>query len=360
MSARVRVLGCAAPLVAFACNRPDPELARFAQARDAWREGEAATGAAAVDAYTRARALDPDSVALALALAHAQAAVGDLAAADTTLTDTLRAHPDAGEAWYNRAAYRARAGKAADAADDLKHALAAGVRSPLEAAADPDFATVLQAPELAAILPAQPLLLKVDGPAGSVFLGSRFAVDLYVASLPGAEVHVRRDGADPGCARLVRVLEDDRTQPGMDVRKLTLDFEARAVCAGPLGPFTAVAGTATTSAPAWPVQVELPPGANVVAPPPLVTEVPVPGRLAPDGSGYAAVRVGAGVAAIGRADHPVTSSSGPAEVALEWRVDGQTRAVGGWWRSSGPVDLRGEGWRTTVGGTTTAGTGSGD
>lgn len=330
----------------IACAQPDPELQRFRTALDAWERGQADPAAAGA-AYAEARAADPDSAVLALWQAKARADAGDLAAAEAALTEVLRAHPDAGAAWYNRAAYRARRGEAAGALEDLRQALALGVRNPLEASADPDFAELRTRPEAATVLPPAPVVLKVEGPEGSVFLRSRFGVEAYVGALEGVPVELWRQGADPGCARLRRIVEDERRDRKMRVARISLDLEAVGPCTAELGPWEARAGEAKVGAPALPLRVEAPPGAGVETGA-LPERLPVPSALIAEDAGFAAARVGAGVAAMGRADARILAGARGPDVELELRVDGQTRARGGWWASSGPLELQARGWSQRV------------
>jgi hypothetical protein len=182
-----------------------------------------------------------------------------------------------------------------------------------------------------------------------VFVGSRAPVELVVSTLPTAAVRLVRDGADPRCVRLMRVLEDDTLSPGRTERAVTADLRADGPCTATLGPFTVSAGPAKLSLAAVPLVVEGPPGA--VAPadlPPLPTEIPLPSAYAPADAGFAGQRVADGVVALGRPGDAITGNGRKPDVTLEWRVDGQTRAVGGWWREPGPVELHAGTWALTV------------
>ncbi len=338
-------------LVLFACS--DPALEPFEKSLAAYEAGTAALAAkdpaTAAERFAEARTHDPRSVPLVLWEAKALAEAGKLDEADARVTEIIQAEPTIATAWYNRAAWRARAGRMEDAANDLRQALSLGARSPLEAADDPDFATARAHPAFADVLPAQPLEASVRGADGAVFVGSRYPLELTIAALPSAELAVAREGADPGCLRLGRVVQDDRAEAGRLTRVLTVELRAEGPCDTTVGPFVVTAGSARVSLDPVPVKVEAPPGAPPAAGiQPLPSVLPLPGALAPPDAGFAARRVGDGVVAMGRPDRTVTGNGGRPDVLLEWRVAGQTRATGGWWRAAGPVSLAAEGWTEVV------------
>lgn len=341
-------------LLLLACSGgDDPALEPFEAALAAYDEGAAALAAGkpedAAARFAAAREKDPRSIPLRLWEAKALADAGRLADADARLTEIVEGDASVGMAWYNRAAYRARAGRMDDAAADLRRALELKARSPLEAADDPDFAAARAHPAFAGLLPAQPLEARAKGADGAVFVGSRYPVEITIAALPTAALAVAREGADPGCLRLGRILQDDHVEAGKVTRVLTLDLRAEGPCDAVLGPFVVSAGGARTALAPLPVKVEAPPGAAPASGlPPLPTELPVPGSLAAPDAGFAAKRVGDGVVAMGSPDRTLTGNGARPDVALEWRVDGQTRAIGGWWRTTAPVALAADGWSETV------------
>lgn len=332
----------------------DPELDPFARALASYEAGQEALAAgdpkAAAARFAEARAADPRSLPLVLWEARALAEATDLAGAEARLTEVLQADPTVGMAWYNRAAYRARAGRMDESASDLRRALELGVRGPLEAAADPDFAAARAHPAFAGLLPPQPLDATIRGPEGAVFVGSRVPIEIAVTTLPGAAPILRREGGDPGCLRLSRVVQDDRESAGAHTRTLTVELRAEGPCDAMLGPFTVSgANGASATLGAVPVKVEAPPGTPAVSGlPPLPAEWLVPSAFAAADAGFAAARAGGGVVAMGPAGRAVSAQGAEPEVRLEWRVDGQTRAVGGWWRSDGPVVLSADGWSAEV------------
>lgn len=339
-------------LVATLSGCDDPALKPFAASVHAWEDGRAALEkgrpADAVVAFASARTHDPGSVALRLWEAKALAETGALDQADAALSELLHSDPSIGVAWYNRAAYRARADRLPEAAADLSKALSLGARSALEAAADPDFAPALAHPAFAGILPAQPLEATVTGP-GAVFVGSRYTLEFTVSALPAASISIERTGADPACLRLQRIVQDDHQEAGRTTRRLAVDLRAEGPCDSALGPFVVTAGGARLSLDPVPVKIEAPAGALPAAGlRPLAASVPVPGTLAPPDAGFAARRAPVGVLAMGRPDRTITGGGKPPDVVLEWRVDGQTRATGGWWHADGPLELSAEGWAETV------------
>ncbi len=338
--------------VLVACS--DPKLAPFKEGLAAYDEGRAALDggdpARAVERFAAARATDPESVPLALWEAKALADAGQLGAADVRLSALVDAHGELGVAWYNRAAYRARAGRMGEAASDLTRALALGARSPLEAAADPDFEAARAHPAFAGVLPAQPLEATITG-AESVFIGSRYPLVVTVTTLPNASPTLRRSGQDPGCLRLQRILQDDTAGAGKVTSVLTVELRAEAACDTALGPFEVRAGSATVNVDAVQVRIEAPEGHMPPPVPPLPAVLPFPATYAPADAGFRATR-GDGAFVMGPPGAPIrATASGKdrrADVTLEWRVDGQTRAIGGWWFGGEPLAVSAGEWTQDV------------
>lgn len=326
------LLGCA-----------DEAMKPYAQALDAYEEGAAALDAGrpadAVEAFARARKADPRSASLVLWEAKALADAGRLADADAALSALIREEPTLAQAWYNRAAWRVRAGRVDEAAVDLKEALRLGARSAIQAAADPDFAAVRGQGPFAALLPPAPLVALAKAPEGAVFVQSDLPIDVYVEALPDAELALTRLAGDPGCLRLARIVEDDRDVPGSRLARVTLTFRGEGPCGGPVGPFRVAAGADVFEVPAVEVKVEAPPGAPEAPAPPLPGALPLPGQLVAEDARWVARRVEDGVVAVGRADRTPLGNGRRPDVVLEWRVEGQTRAAGGWWREAGPVTV---------------------
>jgi hypothetical protein len=155
------------------------------------------------------------------------------------------------------------------------------------------------------VLPPAPLLVTGSGPEGAVLVGSRFDIELRVSALSASRLTLRREGADPGCLRLVRVVEDDRAIEGGVERRLRLGFRGDGPCAGELGPFVVAAGPSTGATQPFPITVEALDGASVPVPA-LPVALPVPGQA------------------------EAGPWEGDVDAELEWRVDGATTRKGRW------------------------------
>lgn len=332
-------------ILLLACS--DPQLDPYRAALDAWRQGrdalEAGRPAEAVDHFVRARAHDPRSPALALWEARARADAGDLPGAERVLDAAVVATPELAAAWYNRAAYRARQGHLDAAAADLEVALARGAASPFTAAADPDFAPHLDHPGLARLLPPAPLVARVEGPEGAVWVDGQVEVRLQVHGLAAPAPTLRFPEAPPAGIALQRVVEDDRVEGEVATRALTLWYRASAPALARVGPFVVQAGSAQLVLDPVTVKVEGPPR-PLPPPAPHPAELPLPSALAPLAEDWTARRVAGGVCALGRPDEAVTADGQPPAVELEWRVAGQTRARGGWWPGDAPRVLAAGDW----------------
>jgi len=332
----------------LACRDPafDPvrgALAAYDRGRVALDEGrvdEAAT------AFAEARAHDASSPLLMLWEGKALAARGDLPAAEARASEAIAREPRLGLAWYQRAAWRARMGQLDAAASDLTAAFQLGATSPLEAAADPDFSAHLGNPALAGILPPTPVLLDARGPEGAVFVGSEVELVLSVAAAPPLAYGLRREGTDPACLRLDRVVEERHAEAHAVVSVLHLRARATRACAGAIGPFRADSSMpvqATSVSDALSLRVEAPQsfaGGQVATFP---STIPVPSVLAdPDGA-WATGRLGDWVYAIGRADQMATLDGAAPELGLELREESTTRAAGGAWRREGRSTIQVDG-----------------
>ncbi len=267
----------------LACK--DPAMAPYREALSEWEEGKAALEAGksedALSRFAAARTKDPHSASLRLWEAKALAAAGRYAEADTKVTELIRDQPDLGVAWYNRAAWRVRAGRPLEAAQDLQKALELGEGSRLQAAADPDFVAVRTRPEFASFLPDRTLLVELKGPEGAVFVQSRLELVLRLVSLPGVDPTFRREGPDPACLRLERVVEDRTETPGEWLRTITFTMLALRRCDAKIGPFRLQYGEEEILLDPVGIVVEAPASyAEPVPAPPLPVLLPLPGSAA--------------------------------------------------------------------------------
>lgn len=324
----------------LACT--DPALEPLQQSLSAYEKGKTALAAGhhaeAQTQFDAALQKDPQSNALVLWKAKAYADAGDWGQADAVITQLIQQHPQLGIAWYNRAAWRARAGHPVEAAQDLGKALELGASTPLRAAADPDFMPYLSHPAFATVLPPAPVVAKIQGPEGAVFVGSRFDITFTIRSLPEIPISIHRQGSDPGCLKLLKVIEDHKEVQGELLYTIRATLEAVQGCSVALGPWAVAAAQAQTVLPTVQIQVEQPASMPTPAPPPpLATLLPLLGGLKkdqpqPDAEGVAVrVDMGRSLSAGGRRP----------DVALELRMDGQSVAAGGWWRGQGPLNLDG-------------------
>ncbi|GDX79979.1 hypothetical protein LBMAG42_17900 [Deltaproteobacteria bacterium] len=341
-----------AALLLLACA--DKELAPLKGALDDYSRGRAALEAgekeAAVAAFVEARRGDPGSAVLALWEARARAATGDVAGAEALATGVIAEHPDAGLAWYNRAAWRVRLGHHDAAADDLRHAIVLGARSPYEAALDEDFRSVLGTAPFLEVLPPAPVVGRTTGPEGNVFLGSDLLVQVELLSAPGVRAELHRSTDSPGCVVLERVVEDQATQAGVLARRIDLHFRASAACSARLAFDVSMTDGSMPPIPMLPVaiQVEAPSSFRQPAPDVLPSRIPLPGSIAPTSGGWTAGRAGGLVWAMGRADVSPTLDGASAPIRLELRVDGSTRAAGGAWPNTSGGTVAAGDWSLAV------------
>lgn len=335
----------------------DPRLDAIATRLATWERGKKALDAGdpvqARAAFAEARALAPDDTTLTLWEARAAAAAGDLDGALALLDETVNSHPGASAAWYNRAAYRARQGRLAEAAADLRVALDAGVTSPWAATLDPDFAPHRANPAFAAILPAAPLSVAATGPDGAVFLGGTVEVTLMARGLAEPRPTLGLAPFAASCLALRELVEDGQVDGDTARWVITLRFDTKGPCRANLGPFTLTgAGGIPAQSGVVSVVVEAPEGAVVGEAPPLPLSLPLPGTLFAANPGRQATRVAGGVAALAGADEELSASrgggpAGPA-VKLELRVSGQTRARGAFWPGDGALTVRSGEWSAEV------------
>ncbi|TNE91998.1 MAG: tetratricopeptide repeat protein [Deltaproteobacteria bacterium] len=170
----------------LACqSAEDRELAPVRAALDAWRDGVEALEQGDVEgariAFQDARRHQPRDPLLLAWEARANAELGDLEEAVELLDKALLLDPSFAIARYNRAAYLARMGRPELAGPELEAALLAGVRTPREAAADPDFEPFLGL-DAFGFLPGSVLSsLGIQAPGAPVFEGSEFTITVRIA-----------------------------------------------------------------------------------------------------------------------------------------------------------------------------------
>ncbi|MSQ00990.1 MAG: tetratricopeptide repeat protein [Myxococcales bacterium] len=338
--------------LALACR--DAEFAPLRGALDEYGRGreafEAGNHPEAIAAFVKAREGDPGSAVLMLWEARARAASGDVAGAEALATQVVTAHPEAGLAWYNRAAWRVRLGHPDAAAEDLERALATGIRSPYEAAIDTDFSTVLGTAPFEDVLPPTPVVVRVVPPQGSVFVGSEVLIQAQLLSAPTLVASLRRTGPSPGCLVLDRVVEDQHTGEGVLARRIDLYFRAVGSCDVELNVLAEASSPVRATVPLPPVRVLVEAPSRFIPPPPrdLPVDLPLPGTLATADGAWAAGRTGSTVWAIGRADQAPTFVGRPPDIKLELRVDGTTRAGGGAWLAAWEGEVLAGGWTAVV------------
>jgi hypothetical protein len=237
----------------------------------AWEDGHArlarGDAAGAVEAFDAAhRARPADSLLLAWG-ARASAASGDLDGALARVDRAIAESPGVAVYRWQRASYRARAGRLDDAAADLRDAIDAGALTPRRALRDPDFAPVADHPAFA-FLPAAPFEVHLAAPEGTSFLGSEIPLRLDVVGVEPGPVEIA--GSLVGPVSLVRVVEREAPGPDGDpVRTVTWTLRVE-------GPGEIVAAALTARQGSW--TATAPPVRIVTAAP---DPVPVPDRLVP-------------------------------------------------------------------------------
>ena len=184
----------------MSCQQPvaKPELAAIQAAVSYWETGvkhlEAGESEKARLAFAEALKWQPEDVVLRVWWAKSLAAGGHLDAAVRALDHVLSEQPTFSEARYNKAAYLARLGRIEEAAPELQSAIRAGAASSYDVHDDPDFQDWLDHPALG-FLPEESITVHVEGPGGSVFMGSEFGVRVKVL---GASQQIQMRPIDVG------------------------------------------------------------------------------------------------------------------------------------------------------------------
>ncbi len=225
-------------LLMLGCRSVDEDLIAQREALDLWRHGREILGedpAGAALAFRDARIHLPLNAVLLTWEAKALAESGDLVRARVALDLALERDPQFGEARYNRAAYACRAGDFERAARDLRRVLDDGVVSTREVVEDPDFAPHLMR-EAFKFLPVTALQVSVEGPSGTLFWGTEFAVRLRVVGASAGPLSLTAETIS-GPVQLVRMVEDTSPSTSGDVRDLTWTFRITGAGDVRLGPF---------------------------------------------------------------------------------------------------------------------------
>lgn len=334
----------------------DPQLDPLRDALEAYDAGRRALDqgrpAEAAAAFAEARAHDPRTALLALWQAHALARAGDVAGAEAVAGEALGVDPSLHLARYQRAAYRARLGRLDASAADLGPALRAGVVAPLQAAADPDFQPHLGHAAFAGMLPPSPVLVDLAGPVGAVFVGGDVEIKLAVSAARPLSFSLAAEGADPGCLRLERVVEERWPSRAVAVSLLRLRYRAVAACDATVGPFRVDALSpvqSTVTSTTVTLRVDAPASFSPTLAPRWTATLPVPSLVAGDDD-WAVGRSGPLVYALGRPDQAPRAGGVPPDFGLELRdiadeggQSGTTVAAGGAWLVAGPVTVQVDG-----------------
>lgn len=218
-------IGCSSP-------QQDPELVRLKTTLDLWESGVAYLDKGetleAQVAFREALKSAPDDVILKVWWARSLAASGHQEAAVRVLDSVLLVEPSFAEARYNKAAYLTRMGKVDEAAPVLKRALEDGAATSYDVLEDPDFRNWVDDPAFS-FLPQTSMVVQLEGPSGSVFLGDEFGVTFRVFGASRAPVSTDfREVHGP--IELVSVNEDQVHSTVGLVREL--EFRYRVVAPG--------------------------------------------------------------------------------------------------------------------------------
>ena len=281
----------------------DPKLEAQQRAVEAWERARVALDAkdpeAAEAEIAAALREDPDDPVLGLWWARAAADAGRIDVGLARLDALLANRPGYAPALYDRAAYQARAGDPDAAAVSLAQALAAGFgRTADQIRADPDFEPWLDHPAIASLVPEPPLRTALEGPDGSVFRGSQFAVHLRVLGAGDVPITIAAD-ALVGPITLVGAVEQIRQSTAGAVRDVTFTFRVEG--AGPirLGPVRVVAGRRTAAAGEVAIEAFAPPGLELPPPVPLAPTFLTPTEVRADADAPSATRRDGAVVVVG-------------------------------------------------------------
>ncbi len=203
--------------------------------------------------------------------ARAAAEAGDVEGAVVILDQLVARRPEIGLARYNRAAYLARLGRLDAAGQELTVALELRAATLREAVEDPDFAPHLDHPAFA-LVAANALVVAVDPPPSSTFLGSEVRLTLRVTGAGDAPITVSSPSAQ-GPVTLVEHIEsvtDPLEGPG---RKLTWAWRIEGPGTVVLDPLVVQAGALSTEAAGATVEAAAPPDRGDPTPRPIAFPV---------------------------------------------------------------------------------------
>jgi len=245
------LLGCGSGSV-------DPDLTAKREALEAFASAKAELERGDAAAARQAFAAVPEVHPIVRAWeAHAAAEAGDATGAVAILDEVVAEHPELGIARYNRAAYLARLGQAQRAADELAVAIELGVVDVREAMADPDFSRRLDHPAFA-FLVANALVVAVESPPASTFLGSEVRLTLRITGAGELPIEVESPSAK-GPVTLVKHVEsvtDPIEGPG---RTLTWAWRVEGAGEIVLDPLVVTAGPLSTETSGARVEAAAPP-----------------------------------------------------------------------------------------------------
>jgi hypothetical protein len=238
----------------------DPELEPFRRALVEFEAGQRAleNGAPELAArhFAAASALDPNSAALPAWHADALERAGQRDAALLVLDEAQAKLPGERTLRYNRAALRMRKGDQVGAISDLRALYGAGLAEPEEVGRDPDFAALAANPATASLAPAPRIEVAGVPEAGAVLLGEDWTVEVTFSAAVGVPCRFVDVPLSPAPLRLRRVVEDVlAVRNARSGRRVELHYEAVAVGAADLGPWSLQCGDLDALVGPWPVDV---------------------------------------------------------------------------------------------------------
>jgi hypothetical protein len=322
------------------------EFRRQAEALDAYDRGrklleEGRPSEAAVELAEAAR-LDPESPSLAAWQAKAMAASGDPGGAAALLGGVVESGKADLACAYNHAAYLARAGRTDEALKALKLLLEANPESGSKVLAGPDFTSLRDVPEFAAILRLPEPVVTMRGEAGRILAGENYDLALDAQGPAGTALRVAWEGDALEGFVPVRIVGDREMKGDFQLRHLAYAFRAFEAGSGQLGPWAVSFGAQSAVVPAVAWEVVAPTGMTIPRAPagriPIEKAWLVPrdlfeGRTSPS----AALAQGWLVVLAAQGDQIVAGPAGlvPIPVQLELRDGERTQERGAAWLLDG-------------------------